>query len=170
MITKEELTKKFKSLYDYMAVSNEPKYMMLFGDVMKCMMEDAINNNTSKAEEWIDKLEAIKWKEYLSKAEATKIVSEMNPKAPWTFDAWLKAMEDLGLEYKREGVFNCYALWTVMNAVHSDDGKTIASLMGIDYGNAASNPEYIKTVYQFAMNKLQDADMRYNVRHYFIDK
>ena len=166
-MTKEELKDKFKHLYDYMSVSNEPKYMMLFGEVMKCMMSDTIDSHPEKSEEWIDKLEAIMWHQYLSKAEATKIVSAMEPKAPWSFDAWKKAMEDLGLEYRRDKVFNCYALWTVMNAVHSDDGKTIASLMGIDYNNAASNPEYIKTVHQFAMNKLLDADGAYSVRNYW---
>lgn len=167
-MTKEELKYKFKYLYDYMSVSNEPKYMMLFGDVMKEMMDVTIQNHENLAEEWIDKLEAICWQQYLSKAEATKIVSAMEPKAPWTFEAWKKAMEDLGLEYKRDKVFNCYALWTTMCMVYSDDGKTIASLMGIDYNNAASNSEYIKTVYQFAMNKMLDVDSRFDVRKYFL--
>lgn len=166
-MTKEELTTKFKTLYDYMSVSNEPKYMMLFGDVMCEMMAETIASHPEKAEEWIEKLEAIHWKQYLSRTEASSIVKAMNPPAAWQFDAWKKAMEDLGLEYRRESIYNCYALWTIMNAVHSDDGKTIASLMGIDYGNAASNPEYIKTVYQFSMNKLLDADGVYSVRHYW---
>ena len=30
-----------------------------------------------------------------------------------------------------------------------------------------TNPEYIKAVYQFALNKLTDADGLYNVRRYF---
>ena len=127
----------------------------------------AIESHTSLAEELIDKLESIMWQQYLSKAEATKIVSNMEPKAPWPFEAWKKAMEDLGLEYKRDKVFNCYALWTTMCMIYSDDGKTIASLMGIDYGNAASNPEYIKAVHQFAMNKLLDSDGVFSIRHYF---
>ena len=169
-MTKEELKEKFKYLYDYMSVSNEPKYMMLFGEVMCEMMDMTIESHTSLAEELIDKLESICWQQYLSKAEATKIVSNMEPKSPWSFEAWKKAMEDLGLEYKRDKVFNCYALWTTMCMVYSDDGKTIASLMGIDFANAASNPDYIKAVYQFAMNKLMDADMRYDVRAYFLGK
>lgn len=150
-----------------MSVSNEPKYMMLFGEVMCEMMNVTIQNHESLAEEWIDKLEAIMWSQYLSKAEATKIVSNMEPKAPWSYDQWRKAMEDLGLEYKRDKVFNCYALWTTMCMVYSDDGKTIASLMGIDYNNAASNPEYIKTVHQFAMNKMLDSDRVFSIREYF---
>ena len=169
-MTKEELKEKFKFLYDYMSVSNEPKYMMLFGDVMCEMMDMTIESHTSLAEELVDKLEAIMWHQYLSKAEATKTVSSMEPKSPWPFDAWKKTMEDLGLEYRREKVFNCYALWTTMCMVYSDDGKTIASLMGIDYGNASSNPDYIKAVYQFAMNKLQDADARFDARKYFLGK
>ena len=165
---KQELKDKFKHLYDYMSVSNEPKYMMLFGEVMCEMMDMTIESHTSLAEELVDKLESICWQQYLSKAEATKIVSAMEPKAPWSYDQWLKAMQDLGLEYRRDKVFNCYALWTTMCMVYSDDGKTIASLMGIDYNNAASNQEFIKAVHQFAMNKLQDVDLRFDVRKYFL--
>lgn len=167
-MTKEEIKEKFKSLYDYMSVSNEPKYMMLFGEVMCEMMDMTIESHTSLAEELIDKLESIMWNQYLSKTEATKIVSNMEPKAPWSYDQWLKAMQDLGLEYKRDKVFNCYALWTTMCMVYSDDGKTIASLMGIDYSSAASNPEFIKAVHQFAMNKMLDVDGKFDLRHYFL--
>ena len=167
-MTKEEIKEKFKSLYDYMSVSNEPKYMMLFGDVMKDMMCWMVDNKPELAEKMVDKLEAINWKQYLSKDEAMEIVKSMTPPAAWQFDPWMKAMEDLGLEYKRERVFNCYALWTVMNAIHSDDGSTIASLMGFDFANAASDPEYIKAVHQFALNKLLDADGKYSVRSYFL--
>ena len=167
-MTKEEIKEKFKSLYDYMSVSNEPKYMMLFGDVMKDMMCWMVDNKPELAEKMVDKLEAINWNQYLSKDEAMEIVKSMAPPAAWQFDQWKKAMEDLGLEYRREHVFNCYALWTTMCMVYSDDGKTIASLMGIDYSNAASNPEFIKAVHQFAMNKMLDVDGKFDLRHYFL--
>ena len=58
-ILKEELKNKFDSLYAYMAMSKEPKYMMLFGDVMRHMMEWMIENKPVLAQQCIDKLEAM---------------------------------------------------------------------------------------------------------------
>ena len=76
-------------------------------------------------------------------------------------------MQELGLEMEREYVFNCYALWVVMNAIHSDDGADIADLMGIDHSDV-TNAKYIKFIHKLALNKLTDADAFYNIREYFL--
>jgi hypothetical protein len=127
-MNKEELTHKFKSLYDYMSVSNEPKYMMLFGDVMKDMMKWMIDNKPDLAEKMVDKLCSIKWKQYLTKEEAMEAVNNMQPPAPWDWSTWEKTMRDLGLECEREGVFNKYALWAVMNQEYTDYAEDVASI------------------------------------------
>ena len=118
------------------------------------------------AEKYVDTLCSIKWQQYLTREEANEIVDDMEPKAAWNYDTWHGAMKNLGLEFEREPVFNSYALWVVMNAEHSDSGKTIASMLNIEPTDT-TNPEYIKAVYQFALNKLTDADGMYNVRRYF---
>lgn len=166
-MTKEELRNKFDGLYAYMAMSREPKYMVLFGDVMKEMMAWMIENKPETAEKYIETLCAIKWRQYLTRSEAMEIFENMVPSGAWSYDTWLGAMKTLGLEYEREGVFNCYALWIVMNAIHSDNGKVIAGLMGLqpsDTGNA----DYIKTIHKLAMNKLLDEDGYFEIRDYYL--
>ena len=140
-----------------MSVSNEPDYMMLFGDVMKQMMAWMIENKPEMAEQYVETLCAVKWKQYLTRSEAMEIVGDMIPPAAWNYDAWYKAMHDLNLECEREYVFNSYALWVVMNAVHSDNGNVIAYLLKIQPTDV-TNPEYIKAVHSMAMNMLNDED------------
>lgn len=166
-MTKEELRNKFDGLYAYMAMSRKTEYMMLFGDVMKDMMAWMIENKPEAAEKYIDKLCSIKWRQYLTRDEAMEIFENMVPSGAWNYDAWHRAMNDLGLECEREGVFNSYALWIVMNAIHSDSGKVIAGLMGLqptDTGNA----DYIRTLHSLAMNKLLDEDGYFEIRDYYL--
>ena len=167
-MTKEELRNKFDGLYSYMAMSREPKYMMLFGDVMKEMMAWMIENKPEAAEKYIVHLCAIKWRQYLAPDEAMEIVNNMVPSGAWNYDTWYSAMQNLGLEYEREGVFNRYALWVEMNAIHSDNGKVIAGLMGLAPTDV-TNADYIRTIHSLAMNKLLDEDGVFSVRRYFLE-
>ena len=64
-MTQTEMKDKFDSLYGYMAASNEPRYMKLFGEVMVEMMDWMIKNQPTAAEQWIETLCAIKWEQYL---------------------------------------------------------------------------------------------------------
>lgn len=162
------MKEKFDMLYNYMATSNEPKYMKLFGEVMSEMMDWMIQNKTDIAQNYLETLCAIRWEQYLSKTEATKIFNAMTPKGAWSYDTWKRAMEDLGLECEREYAFNSYALWIVMNGVHSDNGSVIAELIGIE-STDVTNSKYIKTVHKMALNMLCDADGVYSVRSYFLD-
>ena len=166
-MTQEELKKKFDMLYDYMSTSNEPRYMRLFGTVMVEMMDWMIKNQPQAADAWIEKLCAVKWEQYLTKAEATNVFNALMPKGAWTWDVWVKAMQDLGLEWERQYVFNSYSLWLVMNAIHSDDGADIASILGIEPTDV-TNVKYIKTIHKLAINKLTDADGFYSVRSMYL--
>ena len=76
------MKKEFQALYNMMANSNKVENMHTFGNVHKEMMHWFIQNKPELAQEWLDKLESIKWKNYLSPKEAEKIVAGMNPKAP----------------------------------------------------------------------------------------
>lgn len=161
------MKEKFDWLYHYMATSNEPRYMMLFGDVMKDMMDWFIQNKPDAAMTWIDTLCSIKWEQYLTKQEATKIFNSLSPKGAWPYDAWKKAMMDLSLEYEREYIFNEYALWLVMNATHSDNGVVIARLVGVEPSDV-TNPSYIEAIHAMSVNMLTDADGFYSVRGQYL--
>lgn len=59
--------KNFDELYGIMATSANVKYMRVFGDTMRCMMKDMADRHPELAQEYIEKLCAIKWKNYLTK-------------------------------------------------------------------------------------------------------
>lgn len=166
-MTPQELKEKFDALYNYMSVSNEPKYMRLFGEVMKEMMDWMIKNQPTLSEQWIEILCSIKWEQYLTKAEAIKVFNALDPKGAWGWEVWMKAMQELGLECEREYVFNNYSLWVVMNAVHSDNGQVIAGIIGID-PNDVTNAKYIKAIHSMAVNTLMDSDKFFDVRRYYL--
>jgi len=152
----QELREKYLALYEYMAQSKDPANMNAFGKVMTEMMNELIAGSPNRAEEYISKLEAIRWNEYLTRKEAEKIVSEMNPKAPWSYDQWKAAMEQYGYPLDCEPCYNRYALWVVMEDIMSKSSNTISKY--IDNGKVFS------AVYDLAVDMLTND---YMIRHMF---
>lgn len=155
----QELKEKYWSLYEYMANSKDPKNMKTFGNVMTTMMEDMIASSPSKAEEYINKLESIKWKNYLTPAEADKIVAAMEPKAPWSREQWKSAMEQEGFDLEEVPCYNRCALYVTMNMIMSDSSETISKYV--------SSEDQFGFVYSLAVDKLKDSDGKFMIRHYF---
>lgn len=149
-----------------MSKSGNPTYMKLFGSVMNEMMEWMIANKPDAAQEWMDKLCAIKWDNYLTQKEAEKIVAGMMPKAPWSREVWKNAMDSLGIETEEEPYYNSCALWVAMNMVYTDSSKTIAMIMGKNV-NEVSSEQMVRAVYALALDKLKDEDENFNIRAYF---
>ena len=160
------MKEKYTQLYDYMATSSHPSYMKVFGHAMTEMMDWFIANKPEAAEEWICKLESIKWNNYLTPKEAEKVVSAMNPKAPWARDIWKQAMENLGIAIEESPYYNTCALWATMNMIYSDSATTIAGIMGKAV-NEVPAEQMVKAVHALAIDKLKDADKRFNIRVYF---
>lgn len=161
-----ELREKYTMLYDYMSTSKKTEYMMAFGKVMSEMMDDMIANSPSKAEEYIDKLCAIKWQNYLTQKEADKIVSSMNPKAPWSRDVWRNAMDSFGLEKEDSPCYNSCAMWVTMNMVYSDHAETLAKAMGKNLQDIPTE-QLVRTIYALSIDLLCDSDKNFNIRRYF---
>ena len=159
MTTAQELKDKYYELYEYMASSKDPKNMKAFGHVMNEMYEWFVANKPDAAQEWVDKLEAIKWKNYLTPTEADKIVAAMKPNAPWTRDQWKAAMEKSGFELEEWPCYNKCALYTTMNMLMSDSSETLTKLVGSD--------KLFDAVHALAIDKLKDSDGMFNVRVYF---
>ena len=166
MTTPQELKDRYTGLYDYMAQSRDPRNMKAFGCVMTSMMEDMIQSSPAKAEEYIDQLEAIKWKQYLTPKEAERIVAGMDPAGPWSRDAWKKTMESFGLPLEEAPFYNRCALWVEMNKIYSDFGTEIAALMGKPL--SASDKDIITACYKMALKNLRDKDGVYDIRKYFL--
>lgn len=153
------MLERFYSLYNTMANSHEVAYMRTFGNVHKEMMEWMVANKPDLAEEMIDKLESVKWKNYLTSREAEKIVSAMEPKAPWSRDQWKAAMTQHGYAMEKEPCFNSCSLYVVMNMIMSDSSDTIEKFVSSD--------NLFEFVYEMAVDKLTDKDSVFNVRLYF---
>lgn len=166
MTTAQELKERYDSLYDYMANSKDPKNMKAFGCVMTEIMDWLIQNKPDVAEEMIDQLESIKWKQYLTPKEAQKIIDGMDPKAPWLRDQWKAAMESFVLPLEDAPYYNRCALWVEMNKVYSDAGDVIASLIGKPL--LPSDKDIISACYKLALKNLLDKDGVYDIRKYFL--
>ena len=164
-MTQEEMKKEFIELYDMMAMSHDVRNMETFGNVHKEMMEWMIQNKPELAQEWIEKLDSIKWRNYLTQKEAQKIVDGMVPKAPWSKDVWKNAMNQFGLPMEEEPYYNCYSLWVEMNKIYSDFGEEIASLLGKPL--SPTDNEIISACYKMALKTLKDRDEVYSIRKYF---
>ena len=164
-----EMREKYAMLYDYMANSNKTKYMKAFGNVMNDMMDWMIANKPDLAMDEIEKLESIKWNNYLTTNEAEEIVANMIPKAPWSREVWSQAMDSLGFPKEEEPYYNSCALWTTMNMIYSDSAHTIASIMGKTAIEEVPKEAMVKAAYGLAIDKLKDQDGVFEIRQYFLE-
>ena len=162
----QEMKEKYYELSEYMAQSKDPKNMKLFGDVLTSMFMWASDAKPEMAHEWLGVLEGVLWKQYLSQKEAQKIVDGMNPKAPWPYDTWKQAMNQLGLPLEEEPCYNRFALWCEMNKQYSDQGETVAELLGMPLTQIPAD-KIVPAMYKMALNLLKDKDKVYNIRSYF---
>ncbi len=162
-----ELKEQYDFLYDYMAASRDPKNMKAFGSVMTEMMDAMLQKMPNEAEEMIQKLESIRWSNYLTPKEAEQIVDNMRPKAPWNRDVWNNAMQQLGISVEEQPYYNRCALWVEMNKQYSDHAETIAER--IIKKPLASIPaeEIVSGIHALALDVLKDKDGVYNIRRYF---
>ena len=160
-----DLKDRYDSLYDYMANSKDPRNMKAFGSVMTQMMDVMLQKMPAEAEDMIDKLEVIKWQQYLTPKEAETIVAKMDPKGPWTRDAWRQTMESFGLPIEDAPYYNRCALWTEMNKMYSDFGDEIAALLGKPL--SPTDKDIIAACYKMALKTLRDKDGIYDIRRYF---
>lgn len=160
------MKQEFLELYDMMANQHDVKYMRVFGNVHKEMMDWFIANKPELAQEWLDKLEAIKWHQYLTPKEAEKIVAGMDPAGPWSRDTWKKAMESFGLPMEDAPYYNSCALWVEMNKIYSDFGAEIAALIGKPL--SPTDKDIISACYRLALKNLRDKDGVYDIRKYFL--
>ena len=154
-------------LYDYMSQSRDPKNMKLFGSVMTEMMNAMLQKMPSEAEEMVNKLESIRWNNYLTPKEAEAIVANMQPNAPWDRDVWNNAMDALGIIKEEQPFYNRCALWTEMNKQYTDHAETIAKIALQQPLNDIPAERIVPIIHALALDVLKDRDKVYNIRQYF---
>lgn len=150
---------EFRSLYNMMAESEDISNMHTFGNVHKEMMDWFIQNKPDLAQEWLGKLDSIRWNNFLTQQEAENIVAKMEPEAPWNMETWKQAMNAHGYETEDDPYYNLCSLWVTMNMIMSDSSETIAKYVPSD--------KMFDFVYELAVDKLTDSDGVFAVRSYF---
>lgn len=160
----EEIIRKYDELYHDMATAKDPHKMMAFGEAEKWMFHMLAETHPEIAEKWLTKLEASKWHNYLSKAEAEEIASKLinqdGSRGPhWDYETFKHAVESLGGQMKDEPFYNCWALWVMANALFSDHHKAL-----MEFVPKEQEP---KVYYMMAVEKLKDVDYPKFIRKYY---
>ena len=155
----QELKQQYAELYSYMANSKKPENMKAFGSVMTEMYQWMADNKPDAAADWLNKLEAIKWHNYLTPKEADMIVSGMNPQRPWSREQWRQVMEQHGFKLEEEPYYNRCALYVTMSMIHSDSSETLKRY--------ANGNDLLEVIHALALDKLKDRDGNFSVRSYF---
>ncbi len=163
---KNEMKQKWDELYAIMESSKNPKNMILFGEVMKIMMERSINYDQVFAEKMLEKLCAVKWKNYVTAEEADAVVMKMNPQPNMTREQWMRCMERLGLPIEEEPYYNRCALYLTMCMKISDSKASIARMMG-KMPTELTEDELAAGAHMLAMDVLKDKDGVFDLRRYF---
>ena len=102
--------------------------------------------------------------QFLTEKEAYKIVdafqnSDGTRGPKWQPQVMFSAIENLGGKRAEHGKYNCWAMYAVMNMMHSDYGSVLSSY--------AQGEEYAKLCYMLAVARLTDKDRKETVREYF---
>ena len=160
------MKQKWDELYGIMESSKDPKIMILFGEVMKIMMERSINYDQMFAEKMIEKLCAVKWKNYVTADEADAVVMKMDPQPNMTREQWMKLMERFSLPLEEEPYYNLWALYLTMCMKVSDSKVSIARLMG-KMPTELTQDELATGAHMLAMDVLKDKDGVFDIRQYF---
>lgn len=162
-----ELKEQLSCLIDHsMMQGNEHQKQMLKNQVVKavCRLQKV---DAAYVAEMLAVLDSMNWRNYLTEHEAKTIISQMSPKPAWpTYEVWKNRMDDADYEYSEKDLYNCYALFVVMNMIYSDSVKSICLVAGRKLEDIAEE-EMFGYVYSFALDKLKDEDQKFNVRYYF---
>lgn len=152
--------------FDKMLASAEQKHTEAFKDVMRCMLQYMTEWNIEAAEEYVNKLEAMEWNNFLTEKEAVSIVNNMVPTGCWDISNWEKLADTTGVSKEEYPYYNKYALYVVMNMIYSDDWSTILKIVD-KTAQEVSDEEMFKSIHLLALNKLKDKDNVFNIRKYF---
>lgn len=163
---KNELKQTWDELYAIMENSKNPQIMILFGEVMKVMMERSISYDQVFAEKMLEKLCSIKWKNYVTAEEADAVVMKMDPQPGWTREAWTRQMERLGMPLEEAPYYNKWALYLTMCMKVSDSKVSIARMMG-KMPTELTQDELATGAHLLAMDVLKDKDGVFDLRKYF---
>lgn len=105
--------------------------------------------------------------QYLTEKEARKVVDgfvcyDGTRGGKWQPSVLFGAIESMGGKKQEYGKYNEWAMYAVMNMMHSDYGGVLLPVV--------QGETYAKTCYMMAVAWFMDRDHRHDVRMYFLDK
>lgn len=167
-----EILERYEELYEDMATSGNKEKMIAFGEAERNIFHKLAKEHPAIAQMWLDKLEAMHWKNYLSKHEADEITAKLINQngrigAHWNYDTFKNAVESLGGKVAEKPYYNCYALWATANMIYSDHANSVAEDMGYPNPEAVPNEKMALSMYRKAVEQLKDVDRPKFVREYF---
>lgn len=160
----EVLKKRFDELVGQIAASKDPEKMQVLACADAWGFAQMAATQPKIAQKWLDKIEAVEWNNYLSKAEAEEIVARLENQngahgGKWSLEAFRQVVEENGGRWEDTPFYNCYALWAVANMLYSDHARSVTKYVA---------PDSIAVFfYEEAVEKLKDPDRPRFVRAYF---
>lgn len=159
-----ELLDKYNELYAIMAQSAEPGKMHIFGEAEKWVFAQMVKSHPELANKWLERIEAVKWNNYLCESAAMDIVSTLintdgsrGPK--WSYSQVMSAVQSLGGNTEHEPYYNSYALFVLMNWVASNEWGVLSKVVPED--------KLTLTIYQLAVSYLTDPDEAHFIQRYW---
>lgn len=155
---------KYDELYAIMANSGDPAKMHIFGEAEKWAFEQINRTNPDMAKKWLDRIEAVKWDNYLCEASAMAIVSKFVNQdgtmgAKWNYQQVMDAVRAAGGNESEQPYYNSWALFVVMNWIASNSWKTLSTLTTED--------KMPGVVYALALDYLKDPDEQHFIQRYW---
>lgn len=155
---------KYDELYAIMANSGDPAKMHIFGEAEKWAFEQMNRTNPDMAKKWLDRIEAVKWDNYLCEASAMAIVSKFVNQdgtmgAKWNYQQVMDAVRAAGGNESEQPYYNSWALFVVMNWIASNSWKTLSTLTTED--------KMPGVVYALALDYLKDPDEPHFIQRYW---
>lgn len=155
---------KYDELYAIMANSGDPAKMHIFGEAEKWAFEQMNRTNPDMAKKWLDRIESVKWDNYLCEASAMAIVSKFVNQdgtmgAKWNYQQVMDAVRAAGGNESEQPYYNSWALFVVMNWIASNSWKTLSTLTTED--------KMPGVVYLLALDYLKDPDEQHFIQRYW---
>lgn len=159
-----EQIERYQELYETMSSSGDVQKMKIFGEAEKWAFRKMAETHPSLAQEWLARLEAVDWNNYMTEEEARSAVSGLVNQdgsigGMWTPEQIENAVTGLGGKVSCAPFYNKFALYAVMNMLASDHLASVSQFV--------SGDDVPRFFYALAVEQLKDIDRPQFVRSYF---
>lgn len=164
MVNNAYIQERYNELYDTMAMSGDTAKMKIFGDAERWAFRQMLEKDPATADEWLQRIEAVDWNNYLTEAEADRIMSHMMNQdgsvgPMWSRDQIANVVQSLNGALEMRPYYNICALVVTMNMLASDHMASARKFISEE-----RLPEFF---YQQAQEKLKDIDRPDFIRSYY---